>query len=244
VNAPDSDVKDVYVIARPNRATVAAIVLFAVLSMLHLTALIADWDLVRSWTKPFLMPSLTVSVVLAGALRVGRTGALLIAALAFSTLGDVALLGDGSAYFIAGLSAFLLAHVAYVAIFCTAVGRGKPRWWSVVYLAWFGVLMVVLVPHLDGMLIPVVGYGLVIATMAIMSTRCAPLVALGATLFLLSDSLLAINRFVPDAHLWQPGLLVMLTYIAGQALIAWGLVASWADGRGLAPAEGEKLVRA
>ena len=173
------------------------------------------------------LPTLAAVVILAGGLQFGRRGVLLVVALVFSTLGDIALLGEGSGMFIVGLSGFLLAHLTYIAIFTGFGGTGRPRWWSVTYVAWFAVLMVILVPHLGALLVPVVGYGAVIAVMAITATRWSPLVIVGATLFLFSDSVLAVDRFVPDPGLWQPGLVIMLTYIAGQALIAWGLVTTW-----------------
>lgn len=213
--------------AIPTRQTMTAIILFVVLSIVHLTAIAAGWEPLGFWTKPFLMPALAATVVLAGGRRFGRPGVLLVVALVFSALGDIALLGESSGAFIAGLSAFLLAHLAYIAIFTGSGGTGRPRWWSVAFVAWFAVLMVILVPHLGVLLVPVVGYGGVIAVMAITATRWSPLVRVGATLFLFSDSVLAVNRFVPDVGLWEPGLVIMLAYIAGQALIAWGLVATW-----------------
>lgn len=213
--------------ATPTRRTIAAVAVFVALSVVHLVALIGGLQPLADGTKPFLMPMLAVAVLCAGVLRFGRRAWLLLAALALSCAGDVALLSDSNAAFVIGLSAFLLAHLAYIVIFAGPTGAGRPRVWSLVYVAWLVALMLVLVPHLGALLVPVIGYGLIIAGMAITATRCAPKVTVGATLFLLSDSFLAINRFVPDANLWQPGFLIMLTYIAGQALISWGLVESW-----------------
>ncbi|TFC53319.1 hypothetical protein E3T26_14975 [Cryobacterium sp. TMT1-21] len=45
--------------------------------------------------------------------------------------------------------------------------------------------------------------------------RCRPV--------LVSDSLLALNKFVPDAGIWESGFLVMLSYIAAQCLIVLGV---------------------
>ncbi|PWC08027.1 hypothetical protein DF223_01315 [Mycetocola zhujimingii] len=213
--------------ATPTRQTIAAVAVFVALSVVHLGALIGGLQPLADGTKPFLMPMLAVAVLCADVLRFGRRAWLLLAALALSCVGDVALLSNSSTAFVIGLSSFLLAHLAYIVIFAGATGAGRPRFWGLVYVAWLVALLLVLVPHLDALLVPVIGYGFVIAGMAIAATRCAPKVTVGATLFLLSDSLLAINRFVPDANLWQPGFLIMLTYIAGQALIAWGLVESW-----------------
>ena len=215
--------------ATHTRPSLAAIVVFLALSIVHLGALVAGAGAVSSWTKPFLMPTLALAVILSGGLRFGKRGFLLVTALLFSTLGDIALLGNGDALFIAGLAAFLLAHVVYISIFAGSTGRGRPRWWSAVFVLWFGALMVILVPHLDALLVPVVAYGIVIATMAIVATRCSSRVALGAALFLVSDSILAIHLFVPGLALWQPDLLIMFTYLVGQGLLAWGLVTSWRD---------------
>ena len=78
--------------------------------------------------------------------------------------------------------------------------------------------------------LPVAAYVLVIALMAAQAIgratvlRDAPslLVAIGAGFFMLSDSLLATNRFVhplPMAQVW-----VLATYYAAQALIVAGIL--------------------
>ena len=51
-----------------------------------------------------------------------------------------------------------------------------------------------------------------------------PLIALGATVFAASDSVLAVDRFVAPRP-WAP-LVVMVTYHVGQALIVAGVLAS------------------
>ncbi|MCP2030811.1 putative membrane protein YhhN [Okibacterium sp. HSC-33S16] len=217
----------------PGRVRITAITVFIALSVIHLIALLAEWDTVSLWTKPFLMPVLAIAAILTARPRFGRVGLLLTVALIFSTIGDVALLGDGNGPFIAGLSAFLVAHLVYIAAFARAAIRSRPQWWSLIFVAWFGVLMGVLVPHLDALLLPVIGYGVVIATMAIVATRCSPRVISGAILFLMSDSILAVNKFVETIELPEAGFLIMVTYIAGQALIAWGLQDRFTPSSGL-----------
>ena len=112
---------------------------------------------------------------------------------------------------------------AAVVALVLVLGRGRLRWSAAAYVLWFIALVVLLAPHLGGMLAPVVLYGAVIATMAITATRCAPAVTIGATLFLLSDSLLALNRFLPHAGIWESGFLIMLSYMAAQGLIILGV---------------------
>jgi uncharacterized membrane protein YhhN len=156
----------------------------------------------------------------AGALGSGL-GRLLFAGLVLGAIGDVALLGRGSAPFLAGLSAFLLGHLAYAAAFLTA-----SRSWLVAAGAAVAVTTVVAVwrwmgPHLPpGMRVPVAAYVLVIGLMlatGIGVVTVMPLAAAGAVLFTVSDVAVARDRFVdPDARSEWWGLPV---YYAAQVLI-------------------------
>ncbi|MGO4105068.1 lysoplasmalogenase [Leifsonia sp. YAF41] len=197
---------------------------FLVAGILHLIGQLAGNEALITATKPLLIPSLALALVwsVGGRLTAPVVGALI--ALFFGWLGDLALMIDGSLWFLAGLGAFLLAHVAYIVLFLRHLGRGRLPRSALLYLVWFALLGVLLWPHLGTMLVPALIYSVVITTMAIVATRCAPIVAAGATLFLLSDSMLAVDRFVPDVGIWQAGFLIMLTYLAAQCLIIVGVV--------------------
>jgi len=149
---------------------------------------------------------------------------LLLAALAFSLTGDVFLMLPGQ--FIAGLASFLLAHLCYIALF-----RRDAPWFAsgkavLVTLALAGAMYAFLFPSLPSALrLPVAAYAGVIALMAaqaigratVLRDKHAVGVAAGALLFMLSDTLLAINRFalpLPMAQFW-----VLATYYAAQILI-------------------------
>lgn len=155
---------------------------------------------------------------------------LLGAALVGSLAGDAFLMVEG--FFIPGLVSFLLAHVAYIVLFRQGVAW-FPRPLALVAtlgvggamyaFLWKGGLPVEL-------RIPVAVYVTVIALMAaqaigraaVLGDRTARQVALGACFFMLSDSLLATNRFVqplPLAQVW-----VLATYYAAQAFIVHGMV--------------------
>ncbi|WP_245597985.1 lysoplasmalogenase family protein [Ottowia thiooxydans] len=146
-------------------------------------------------------------------------------ALGLSMLGDVALMFEG--YFIPGLVAFLLAHLAYIALFKRDVpwfpSRGALAATLSIGLAMYAFLWTGGLP--PALRIPVAAYVTVIALMAaqaigrfrISGDQPSMMVALGACFFMLSDALLATNRFVsplPLAHLW-----VLSTYYAAQILI-------------------------
>lgn len=158
----------------------------------------------------------------AGGLRPFDT--LLMAGLAFSLAGDVFLMLPGQ--FIAGLVSFLLAHLCYIALF-----RRDAPWFAsgkaaLATLALAGGMYAFLFPSLPPALrLPVAAYAGVIALMAaqaigratVLRDKHAVGVAAGALLFMLSDSLLAINRFalpLPMAQFW-----VLATYYAAQILI-------------------------
>jgi len=197
---------------------------FLVASILHLIGQLAGNEVLIMATKPLLIPSLALALVwsVGGRLTAPVVGALI--ALVFGWLGDLALMIDGSLWFLAGLGAFLLAHVAYIVLFLRYLGRGRFTRSALLSLVWLALLGAVLWPNLGTMLVPSLIYSVVITTMAIVATRCAPIVFGGATLFLLSDSILAVNRFLPDVGIWQVGFLIMVTYLAAQGLIIVGVV--------------------
>jgi uncharacterized membrane protein YhhN len=178
----------------------------------------------RRFTKPLLMPLLAVQLAMAK--EADDTRPLVLAGLAMSWVGDVALLAEGEGPFAAGLAAFLAAHCCYLAAFSKRRRGGvrRARWAAAAYgLAWCG-LNVVLLPRTGRLRVPVVVYGTALAAMAVAALDTGvPTVAAGGAAFLVSDSILALSTFggasVPGA---DP--LVMLTYTAAQALIAGGMV--------------------
>ncbi len=151
-------------------------------------------------------------------------------ALIFSWFGDVLLLLENQ--FIAGLAAFLVAHIFYIVVYWktgAAQGRIRPLLLAAVVIAGIASILVIY-PGLGHLLIPVVVYSTVLLTMVVLalkrqaaSTRSSYLlVAIGALLFVVSDSLLGIGKFaveIPANHL-----LVMSTYIAAQFMIVHGLL--------------------
>lgn len=155
-----------------------------------------------------------------------------------SLAGDI-LLQLSSQFFLAGVGAFLLAHLFYVAGF----------WQQPVQISWPTMLPLVLVAliyweftrriraglrqhHEMGMLVPVMAYAAVLSLMwlSALLTWLRPgwifmptvLVSAGASLFFLSDAMLAYNRFVRP--LPQSDLLVMVSYHTGQILITAGVL--------------------
>ena len=161
-------------------------------------------------------------------------------AIFFSLAGDVLLMfeaGDPN-FFMIGLAAFLIAHIFYILSYRQHQDRSlekslkgvqKIRFSFPIVLAGSG-LIVVLYPSLGSLKVPVVVYALVLIVMVLnsvfrygrTSNVSFGLVFLGSILFMFSDSVLAINKFlkpVPAAGFW-----IMSTYILAQFLIIHGLV--------------------
>jgi len=156
----------------------------------------------------------------------GKFDWLLGAALLASLAGDVLLMLPGD-HFIAGLAAFLVAHLFYIALF-----RQQAPWFpdrrALAASMGFGALMYAALwsSLADPVLKLAVGcYIGVISLMVaqaigrarVIGDAASRWVAIGACLFMLSDSLIAIDRFLtplPMASLW-----ILSSYFAAQMLI-------------------------
>ena len=151
-----------------------------------------------------------------------------VAGLILSLGGDVALMLRTDRAFLIGLVLFLLAHIVY------AIGFTLPNGFHAQDLVSGAVLLAVAVavyaylrPGLGRMQIPVIFYIAVICIMVnraistfygnAFTTTQAWLLTLGATLFWLSDLVLAVNRF---RHPFEANRLSLFLYYGGQLLIA------------------------
>ena len=160
---------------------------------------------------------------------------LLIAAFAFCFLGDWCLAFEGDGYFIAGLGSFLLAHLAYSALFLSRLDAAEiaPDFELFMAIAVLAIAIALvnfrLWPHTGQLRFPVLIYSLIIALMAI-SARVSEIsltVQIGIVMFIVSDIILSREKFLPDGVSWwdrNSSSLVWWLYIGGQLLIAAGLL--------------------
>jgi len=151
-----------------------------------------------------------------------------VMALELSFFGDVLLLFSGELFFIAGLVSFLIAHALFIKIVTNrikGVNFSKIIASAIPFLAAFSLLIFTLKDSLHEMLWPVVIYGLTIATFGAVSfldflntkSKKSLLMLFGAVVFMISDSLLAINKFYSPAQILE--VFVMITYVLAQYLI-------------------------
>jgi uncharacterized membrane protein YhhN len=148
--------------------------------------------------------------------------------LALSSLGDVLLDLDPGRLFVYGLGSFLVAHVVYTCLFVRNRRRpmapGVAQVLAVVIVLLYSVAVCSwLLPSLGDLIVPVAIYMCAITAMvvsAILARFSNAWIAVGAILFLISDSLLAVNKF--KTPIPYRDLLVWSTYYLGQYAIAAG----------------------
>lgn len=200
----------------------AASIGFLIASGLHIFGLFFSTTL-ANYSKPFLIPALGILYVVSSK----KIDFWVLGALVFSCLGDILLL-DKAQYFVFGLASFLLAHLLYIKL--TASEIQKVSWKEILLVSipfvlfLFGLLQL-LYSNLNEMKIPVIVYGIVISSFGAStlmvyrqekSTENMWLL-LGALLFILSDSMIAINTFYSANGMYP--FLIMTTYILAQYLI-------------------------
>jgi uncharacterized membrane protein YhhN len=214
------------------------LVLFLLVSVTELAAHLLDWPTVRHFSKPLLLIFLGLYYYVS--VERNHLSKLVVLALIFSWGGDVLLMYQPKheLYFVFGLASFLVAHLFYIFAYRqfrsedtsnALLGVQRFRYSFPVILAGTG-LITVLYNHLGDLKIPVIIYALVLVFMVLnalfrfgrTSMISFSMVFFGATLFMISDSLIAINKFLmPLAY---SGFWVMITYITAQYLIVEGLL--------------------
>ncbi|NRA94303.1 MAG: lysoplasmalogenase, partial [Psychroserpens sp.] len=158
---------------------------------------------------------------------------LILLALLLSLFGDIALLFDdkSSLYFILGLGSFLFAHILYILSFWKQRDSNKNALGFIMLLLTYAtILFFKLKDDLGDLLIPVVIYMFTIlgmATTAFIRKQddiglSYKLVLIGAVLFMISDSILAFDKF--SHPLPYSTISIMSTYALAQYCITMGIL--------------------
>ena len=212
--------------------------LFAFFTIATLEVLIQllNWQEFNVFIKPLIVISLGVFYIQNSASR----NRLFLLALFFCWLGDVLLLFDhlNELYFMGGLGSFLVAHIFLIFLYGkmkNGSGNGfngpqKARVSFPVILAGTG-LISILYPTLGALKIPVILYAVALMIMVLQSiyrygftsAKSFWNVCVGALFFMLSDSLLAINKFYQP--ITNAGILVIATYMVAVYFIVLGVTA-------------------
>lgn len=194
---------------------------------------LAHFSFVHFIAKPLIVISLLVYFAKKSEHLDKSTKQLTLMALTASLLGDILLLfvNESAGFFTFGLVAFLVAHIMYTLLFLKRRNTAIKPIAFVAFLTFYALcLFYYLKDGLNEMLIPVVIYMLVIIAMASaaylrkekVSKKSYQWVIIGALFFMLSDSILAMNKFhepIAYAHV-----LIMSTYAAAQFCIVHGIL--------------------
>ena len=162
-----------------------------------------------------------------------------LAAFFFSWVGDIFLMFShlGEYFFYAGVGGFFLAQLNYIYVFTRFSENGARGYLErnliigFLFIGYAAGIVYLLYPGLEGLMKPVIMvYALSLIGMSMMALNrngrvnrnSFLLVFLGSLLFVLSDSMIALDRFyteIPFGGFW-----IMVTYIAAQYLIMRGLI--------------------
>lgn len=204
---------------------------------------------IRLITKPFLMWFLIAWYFLSIGKEKTISHKLIAVGFVFSWFGDIFLMLPYTLYqfkkyelimFLLGLVSFLITHIFYITAFNkerkagggTGIFKSKP-WAALPTVGLFIALMVLLLPNIGAVMkAPIFVYAGILTTMTLFAANRYGsvnnssfwLVYLGAVIFMLSDSMIAINKFY--APFESSRLLIMATYLVAQYLIAKGTIKS------------------
>lgn len=207
--------------------------LFAVILIGDLVGIQLQNNEIQFFLKPLIIPALMGYFLFQTNGKINNLKKWILLALFFSWTGDVLLMfeSNGEIFFLSGLSAFLIAHVFYIIFFHNVRVREKIKsnlWLLLLVVVYYATLIWLLSPYLGDKKIPVRIYGIVISFMFMLAMHmlfiknktAGKWMMFGALLFVISDSLLAINKFYSSFE--GAGILIMLTYGLAQLFIAEG----------------------
>jgi uncharacterized membrane protein YhhN len=207
---------------------------YAAVSVIHVLGHVAELSVVTTATKPLLMPLLAAFLISSSPRPFTRMVRLVLGALAFSWVGDVALeaerLTEVESLFLVGLGGFLVAQVLYVVAFTPVLRAStppRPPIWALGYVLYGAIMVGFAGPDLGERLLAVAVYTVAICTMGIVASGVNVYTAIGAALFVVSDTFILLGYQLVDllwfAENWQR-VLVMSTYTLAQGLLVYGVV--------------------
>lgn len=209
------------------------IIAFILLLIAHLSGIQLHNQPVQYFTKPILIPVLGGYFLFQINAITSTLKKWILLALIFSCCGDVLLMfvSTNELFFLLGLASFFIAHIFYIIFFHHVRVRENIKsnpWLLVIVVIFYATLISWLSPYLGELKLPVRMYGIIISIMFMLAMHMLYIknkiagkwMMMGALLFIISDSVLAINKF------YQPfevaNVTIMLTYGLAQLFIVKG----------------------
>jgi uncharacterized membrane protein YhhN len=219
------------------RTSIILHLLFAVIVVVELTGRFIDRIQLEYMVKPLIMIWIAIYFLLSKQKKQFTVPVLI--AFFFSWVGDNFLMfsENNELFFFAGVGGFFVAQLTYIytfASFSEVNVRGpiqKNRLLIIPFLVYVAGIYLLLFPGLEGLMKPIIlVYALSLMGMSMMALNrkgrvgqaSFRLVFVGSLLFLISDSMIALNKFYHEFTL--AGFWIMITYIAAQYLIMQGLI--------------------
>ena len=202
--------------------------IYFIISLLVIFFGTIDYNMGVYLTKPLIMISIMVFYFLQTQNRQNFQDKLMLIAFFFSLLGDTFLMIKSEKFFMFGLGSFLITHLFYIFIFSRNRLKNNVLI-RIAFLIFSGIMLLILKDNVNkSLLIPIIIYMITITIMAISASerKTNPdsyrLILLGAIVFVLSDTLIAIDKFVVPVPFQT--FLIMGTYVLAQYLICVGFL--------------------
>lgn len=220
----------------------ALIIVYFLLAIAEIIGTHIDYLPLIFATKPLLMVILFVWFYLQTKKSVNsKFRNYLLLSIVFAFGGDTFLmfLPFDEIFFLLGLGSFLIGQLFYVFSFSNSIVHSKEAFNKpvgvallITFLIYYAILMYSLFPYLEDFLIPVLVYGAAVCAMGVssgwrlnkVSKESFTLVFIGAMLFVLSDTIIAVNQFLFKGNLLNAQVAIMITYVLAQYLIVKGSV--------------------
>lgn len=215
------------------------LILFFILSMINICSELFQWQIGIFISKPLLMLTLAIWFYLNTKKYFSPFAKYILIGVLFSMAGDIFLMFvyKNVNLFLVGLGSFLITHLFYIAAFInygkTKKGLLLKNKWAImpilIYFLTFNYYCISDIPV--DLKFPVIIYSLVITTMLVsainvsckIEKRVGKQLIMGAVLFVISDSFIAIEKF-KETFITENyfGVMIMSTYLLGQYLIVNG----------------------
>lgn len=211
------------------------VLLFTFVLAAHLFFIYTENTELRTVTKLLLIPILALYLY-ASAEKAGRNINLpAFAGLFFAFLGDLLLTRNGELFFLLGMAAFIGTHISnsiyFLRLYPLYLSKGRYAAIAAVVLTFVsGAVIGKIGPALGSFKLPIIIYMVIISCMAILAANTYHHPVLkqlslryfipGAAFFVLSDGILALNKFYYHQSLLDPA--IMLTYGIAQCLLVMG----------------------
>lgn len=218
------------------------LLLFLLLALLNLWAEYTYSRILIFTTKPLLITTLAIWFFFETKSKNTLFRKLILLALVFSIIGDTLLMfvendPNRQHFFLLGLGSFLVAHIFYLSAFVKYPSNepglvNRKKWWITIfaiYLAFFNWFLLPDVP--PAMQIPVLVYSIAILMMLLsclnlngkIPSEAFWILFSGAFLFMVSDTIIALNKFKSDEFsIPFARIFIMTFYLFGQFMIVKG----------------------